>query len=108
MFDLDAFIARQIANSPIEARLVRKVVRALKAAGSPVVSVWDGEEDCPVKSEKDVLSLVFNLDQAWLKVESGAWVFLVLGNEWDVICDYSVSLEEPLEPVFAYIEKNDA
>lgn len=103
-FDFQQFIADNIKANPAEATIVRKVVRALKAAGTPVVNVWDGEENNPVRTEKDVLEQVFNLDQAWLKTADGAWVFIVLGNEWDALTDYSVSLEAALKPVNEYLE----
>jgi hypothetical protein len=34
-------------------------------------------------------------------------VFLVGGNEYDMISDYTIDLEAALKPVFAWIEKND-
>ena len=102
-FNFQEFINRQIAKNPIEARIVRKIVKALKDAGNPVVSVWDGEEDNPVTTKRDVLEQVFNLDQAHLYTKDGGWVFVVMGNEWDVLSDYTVSLEEALKPVNDYI-----
>jgi ABC-type sugar transport system substrate-binding protein len=89
---------------PAEATTVRKVVKALKDAGTPVVAVWDGEELVPVKNRDEVLEAVFAVDQAWLRTESGAEVFIVLGNEWDALTDYSVSLEDALAPVNEYLQ----
>jgi len=106
-FDFKAFIDEGIASRPIEARIVRKVVRALKAAGNPVVKVDDGEEHIAVTTERDVLDQAFNLDELHLYTANGGWVFLVMGNEWDVICDYSISLEDALQPVNDYIDKNN-
>jgi len=103
-FDFAKFIADNIANNPAEATIVRKVYQALKDAGTPVVSVWDGVEDTPVTSQQETLEQVFNLDQAWLKTATGAWVLIILGNEWDALSDYTVSLEDALKPVNAYIE----
>ena len=104
--DLKTFIDKAIEQNPIEAKIVRKIVRALKASGNPIVSVWDGEQDNPVKTERDILEQVFNLDMAHLYTESGAWVLVVMGNEWDVISDYNLSLEAALKPVSDYIESN--
>lgn len=106
MEDLKEFIARQIEQNPIEAKIVKKVFKAMAKAGNPVVSVWDGEEDHPATTLEEVNTYVFNLDQAHLYTKSGAWVFLVLGNEWDTISDYNVSLEEALQPVNDWVVKN--
>ncbi|QDM56734.1 hypothetical protein SEA_VELENE_60 [Microbacterium phage Velene] len=105
-FDFKKFIDEAIANSPVEAKLTRKVYRALRAAGQPVVAVWDSEERVPVKNEREMLDQVFNLDVAWLITENGDWVMLVRGNEWDLISDYTVAVEPDLQSVFDYIEKN--
>ncbi|AUX82709.1 hypothetical protein PBI_KNOX_60 [Microbacterium phage Knox] len=105
-FDFKKFIDDAIAASPVEAKLTRKVYRALRAAGQPVVAVWDSEERVPVKNEREMLEQVFNLDVAWLITENGDWVMLVRGNEWDLISDYTVAVEPDLQSVFDYIEKN--
>lgn len=103
---LRAFLDKAIASSPIEAKIVRRVVRAMKKAGTPVVSVWDGTETIAATSEGDILDLVFNLDLAYLETASNSWVMIVLGNEWDAISDYTLDLEGALAPVEAWIEKN--
>lgn len=105
--ELQEFIAEQIAARPIEAKITRQVIRALKAAGKPVKSVFDGYEMVPVRTEQDILTQVFNLDESWLYTEDGSWVFLVGGNEWDMISDYTVSLEEALEPANEWVRKNE-
>jgi hypothetical protein len=89
---------------PAEATTVRKVWKALKDAGNPVVSVWDGEESIPVSNRDEVLEAVFAVDQAWLYTESGAFVLIILGNEWDALSDYNVSLEDALKPVNDYLQ----
>lgn len=104
--DLKTFIDKAIEQNPIEAKVIRKIIRALKASGTPVVSVWDTEQDNPVKTERDIMEQVFNLDVAYLYTESGAWVMVVMGNEWDVISDYTLSLEAALKPVNDYVTSN--
>jgi hypothetical protein len=101
------FIDSQIKANPVEARITRKVVKALREAGTPVVTVWDTGVHTPVKTTRDVLDLVFNLDYCYLYTEAQDWVFLVGGNEYDMISDYTIDLEAALKPVFAWIEKND-
>jgi hypothetical protein len=104
-FDFKKFIDEAIANSPTEAKLTRKVYRALRAAGNPVVAVWDTEERTPVKNEREMLEQVFNLDIAYLMTENDSWVMLVRGNEWDLISDYTTDCEPDLQSVFDYIDK---
>jgi hypothetical protein len=104
--DFQAFINKAIADNPIEAKLVRKVVRALAKAGHPVSSVWDGVETTSVRTERDIMEQVFNLDEAFLQTEDDNWVRLTMGNEWDVITDYTTDLEAALQPVSDYIDKH--
>lgn len=103
---LKRFIDTQIAANPIEAKIVRRVVKALRDAGTPVVRVWDGGESIRVSTTRDVLDQVFNLDECRLHVAGGGYVYLVGGNEWDMISDYTLDLEDTLAPVNAWIESN--
>lgn len=102
-----AFIDRQIAGSPAEAKIVRKIVRTLKAAGKPIVEVFDGGEYVPVRTERDVMEQAFNLDECFLYTDSGSWVRITMGNEWDAVSDYTLGIERDLAPVFAWIEKKE-
>jgi ABC-type sugar transport system substrate-binding protein len=104
---LTASTRAAVEHLPAEATTVRKVYAALKAAGTPVVTVWDGEEDVAVTSRDETLEAVFAVDQAWLKTASGAYVFIVLGNGWDALSDYSMSLEAALESVHDYLLGKD-
>lgn len=92
---------------PIEADIVARVFNALQAAGDPIVRVFDGEEDSRVRTLDDVNMLVFNLDEAYLYTDSGRFVRLVMGEEWDTLSDYSVALEEALAPVNEYIDRHN-
>lgn len=103
--NLQDFIAKQIAARPLEATLVRKIVRALKAAGDPIVKIYDGEEFVKVKTEQDVLNEAFNLDGLRLHTASGSWVYLVMGQGVEALADYTIDLEEALEPVSVWIDK---
>lgn len=104
---LDEFIARSKAQQPIELRIVNKVIKALNEAKNPIVSVFDGVDDTPVTpgNKKEIHRLVFNLDEAYLKTASGGWVFIVMGNDWDCLSDYTISLESIIKPVNDYIQK---
>lgn len=96
----------QMHYRPIETRIVRKVIRALKAAGTPVTAVFDGEEKTPVRTEQEAMVEVFGLDMAWLMTEWGSWVVIVIGNRWEAISDYTLDLEAALAEVEAWIAKN--
>lgn len=102
-----AHIDNGMIHNAAEARIVNKIVKTLKAAGNPVVSVWDGAESTNVKTLRDVQEQVFNLDQCHLYTKSGGWVFIVLGNDWDALTDYTLSLEDALKPVNDYIDKHN-
>lgn len=100
--------AQQAAHyHPVETKIVRKVIRALKAAGTPVVAIWDTEEISYATLERDLMELVFNLDEAWLVTEDGGWVRITLGDEWYAITDYTLDLEAALAGVEAWITKNE-
>lgn len=101
------FLDDNIASHPAEATTVRKVWKALKDAGDPIVAVFDGEERTPARKRRDVLDLVFNLDMAWLYTDSGCFVLIVNGNGWDALSDYSVELEDVLKPVLDYIVERE-
>ena len=104
---LSDFAKSSVAALPAEATTVRKVYAALKAAGTPVTEVFDGEEYVPVASRDEALEAVFAVDQAWLRTASGSWVFVVLGNGWDALSDYTTDLEDALSPVNEYLMGKD-
>lgn len=103
--ELKDFIAKQMEARPTEVRIIRKAIRAMKNAGTPIVAVFDGGEEVAVKTEMDIFTEVFNLDSAWIQTADGSFIFLTMGEEWDVICDYTTDLEETLKPVYEYIDK---
>lgn len=76
---------------------IRQTIRALKAGGYELDSVWDGEESTPVATETEAVAIITGLDQAHLYVYEGGvdagYVFFVLGNDpEEVICDYTTNL----------------
>ena len=102
------FIAQQIKSSPIEARLVRKVIRGMKAADKPIVNVYDGEEHNKVRTEVEVMEQVFNLDECWLVTMEGSWVRVTLGNEWECLTDYTTDLDDVMDPIADFVDKHAA
>lgn len=99
------FIEAQIAARPIEVGIIRRIWEALEDAGTPIVTVWDGEERTDVYDLEGVFELAFNQDEVWLETKRGN-IFLTMGEEWDIICDYHTSLEDALKPVNDYVEAN--
>jgi hypothetical protein len=95
-------------NNTPEHKITRKVIRALKAAGTPVVAVWDREERIETPTEHEAMEAVFAVDEAWLLTASGSWVRITLGNEWDALTDYTVDLEDTIAPVSDWAGDQDA
>lgn len=91
----------------IEKKIVRKVVKALTQADKPVVSVRYGPgEEVPAGTIAETVDAVFAVDECYLMTDDG-WVFIVLGNGWDVISDYTLHLEDALAPVEEWIRRNE-
>jgi hypothetical protein len=100
------FIDDAMKALPAETRMVNKVYESLKKAGKPIVKVWDTEEWTQVSTLRELQEIVFNLDECFLYTADNSWVRIVLGNEWDCVVDYTVDLEEALEPVNSLYDKN--
>lgn len=82
---------------------IRQAIRALRAKGWQLRTVFDGEEDIYTSTEKDAIDNITAVDDAFLHVgafnETG-WVRFVMGNSPDeVICDYTVNLDGALDPL---------
>lgn len=81
----------------IERQIVRKVIRAMKAAGYLPSQVWDGGEYVSVSNETETLDAVFAVDSATIHFDGGAGnngkshgVLCVLGNGFDVLSDWHI------------------
>lgn len=98
------------ARQLVERRIVRSLVDEILEQGLSI-SVYDGEETHPVTSDREkVLEDLINTDEDYVMVFSGqqkiGWVRLVYGNEgWDVICDYTVNLEDKMTRTQALIDE---
>lgn len=104
---LDRYIASQIEARPIEAKIIKRVYNALKAAKKPVIKTWDNVDIERVNSLEEVYTIAFNLDEVYLITGKSSWVRLTMGEEWDLICDYTTDLEEALKPVNDWIDKHN-
>jgi hypothetical protein len=89
----------------MEYMIVRRALRDLTKAGYEMYAVendWPGEElTRNIRDDKESLLYLFNLDQEYVFVRKdgrdAGWVFFVFGEDgWDVICDYTVNLEDAL------------
>lgn len=100
------------ARQAIERRIVSRIVRDAIAAGY-LVSVHDGMETTVRRSQehKRIMVATATVDEETLFIYEVTGkcigrVFLVYGNSgWDVVCDYSVSLEHILVGATALAEK---
>lgn len=88
-----------INRQKIERRVIRAFVKSALADGCEI-SVYDGEDFCLKRSssEKDIMAAIMSTDEdSFVLRKNGeriGSVQLVYGNDgYDVIADYSVSLE---------------
>lgn len=100
------FIDDAIAANPIEADLLKRIIASLESAGDPIVKIDDREEVSEVSTPREIFEAAFNLDELFLITKSGSWVRLTMGEEWDMICDYTTDLEDALKPVNEFVESN--
>lgn len=105
---LQRFIDGQIAARPIEATLVRKIYKALKEAGTPIVRLYDGETWEKVESEKDLLDLAFDLDEWRAYTANESWVFVVMGQGAEGLTDWTIDLDPAFDAygLTEWIDKN--
>lgn len=79
----------------IERKVVRHLIRTMKAAGWTVAHVDDGGEKFKDPTEADAMDVVFSADESWIRFKKGDMqrtAFIVLGNDgWDCICDHATS-----------------
>lgn len=95
----------------LERRIVRRVVTDMLAAGYSI-SVDNGGDEWEIKrstDQKAIMKACMASDEDWMYFYKGnfrkGWVRFVYGNSgYDVICDYTTSLEENLKAVNAYAE----
>jgi hypothetical protein len=101
----------------IEHKVVRKLIRIAHRAGWRISGVMDGEELVNVHSEKEIMDVVFSVDESSIRFRKGIGdhtsrgsVYIVLGNDgWDCIADCSMGDEftkDIIEPIDVWIDTN--
>jgi hypothetical protein len=100
---LRIYIDKQVAQRPVEANIIKRIVKAMSEAGTPITQAFDSEEFVPVTDEQSILDQAFNLDEVTLFTADGQGIYLTMGQEWDLICDYHLSLEKTLEPIMVWV-----
>lgn len=75
-----------------ERRIVWNLIDHLATNGWTVSSVWDGEDNVDTTDPKTAMETIFNLDDVRVYFTNGTTensVLLVLGNDLDIISDWS-------------------
>lgn len=91
----------------MEATHLRKAYKEMKKAGNPITSVYDGEEELPVRTMAEMLEVIYSVDECWLKGEKGGYIYIVLGNDWDeVIADYTTGpkISAAMDSVWEWVQ----
>lgn len=85
---------------------IRQILRALRLAGYGLITVDNGEERIPVRTDDAAFAAINEVDNASLRVvhnvraASVGYVWFVLGNEpFEVAADYSANLAPVIEPL---------
>lgn len=103
----------------VELAIVNKIIEQSDKKGYSIVaydSVYqDGSEPVSNKTldREEFIEYVFGGDDAFIRIMNGVeqegWINLIYGNDgWDVVSDYSVSLEDFLKPVADFSDKIEA
>ena len=95
----------------VESMVVDKLFAQCRKRGWEFRGIHDDDEPYYGVSQGEAITLLHNLDEAWLTFYKGevyAYVFLVFGNSgWDVVCDYALAggfKEEVMNVVNEYAE----
>jgi hypothetical protein len=77
-------------SNEVELKIAERLVDDILAAGH-TITVNDGEEDTVIKSSSkaDIMAALRTTDWDYLKIDGIGWIWLIWGNDCDVISDYS-------------------
>lgn len=95
-------------RNSVAVKASRKIIRAFKKAGDPIVKVWDGEEYI-TGNERDLLEAVHSVDYSSLYTESDGFICIVAGNESEADCvyDWTMSIDGIMHTVNLLEERED-
>lgn len=86
-------------NGRLERRIVANLCAHLHEAGFELVAVYDGEERTRVRTAKEAMELIFDLDEVSLRVKKSGrgrlpehGILLVLGIGCDIVSDWNYSV----------------
>lgn len=93
----------------MEVTICRLLLNSIVAAGCSA-GVDDGDGDLQLGDTSKMLSAIFGVDEATVEVYRDrnfiGTVSLVMGNDgWDVVSDYTTSLEDIIKPANDYAER---
>lgn len=99
----------------VEREIASRIVDALLSHPDWQISIRDGiysDGQWVLKSSRDktaILGAMFSTDDDLISVfapgKGNAWIALIYGNGWDVIHDYTISMEATLAPVQTWIDE---
>ena len=95
-----------MASFPTEREIIEKVVQTLADAGNPIEVVEDGSHLVPVQNMDDIFNVGFSHVIVYMETASEEHVTILLGEGWDALANYSVSLTGILADVLSMIEGN--
>lgn len=99
--DIDALMLRRFGhkvspNGKLERRIVANLIAHLEAGGFQVIGLYDGDDLTAVTTAKEAMELIFNLDEASLRIGKAGTdidhgILLIVGNGIDIVSDYTYS-----------------
>ncbi|KVV40800.1 hypothetical protein WT27_12775 [Burkholderia territorii] len=83
-------------NGKLERRIVANLIAHLEAGGFQVIGLYDGDDLTAVTTAKEAMELIFNLDEASLRIGKAGTdidhgILLIVGNGIDIVSDYTYS-----------------
>lgn len=82
-----------------ERRIVAALCEHMIARGFNLFNVYDGEDETHVRTAKDAMEIIFNLDESSLRFKhplgKAHGVLLVLGNGEDIVSDWNYTTGDP-------------
>lgn len=95
----EKFGVKVSASGRTERRIVAALCEHLTIRDFNLFNVWDGATETHVRTAKDAMELIFNLDEASLRFKHPLGkphgILLVMGNGEDIISDWNYTTGDP-------------